>query len=144
MITPEFRYLLVQEEHIREMMLIDSDLFGGIFICGTIGLVLISIIWITNKLFSNSDTLAKYFWSALWDSLTPGNEWFDLTIIISTLIYGIVMMFALKCIYNCLDKGFTKLKNENNKKDDKIRELEFKIASLEAVSTSAEQNINKN
>lgn len=144
MFNPEFRYLLVQEERNGEMMpFIDPHVFGAIFVCGTNGLVLGSIVWIAYKLFGYSGTAAKYFWTALWNSLTPGNEWLDLAIIISTLISGIVMMFALKGMGDVLDKGFTKLKNEINKKDERIRELEAKIASLEAVSTSAEPKINE-
>lgn len=144
MFNPELRYVLVQEERNGEMMpFIDPHVFAAIFVCGTNVLVLGSLSWVTYKLFGYSGIAAKYIWTALWNSLTPGNEWLDLTLIISTLISGIVMFFALKGMGDVLDKGFTKLKNEINKKDERIRELEAKIASLEAVSTSAEPKINE-
>lgn len=137
MFNPEFRYLLVQEERNGEMMpFIDPHVFSAIFICGTNGIVLCAIGWIVYKLFGYYGRTAKYLWVALWNSLTPGHEWFDLVLILSTLITGIVMFFALKGMGDVLDKGFIKLKHEINKKDERIRELEAKIASLEATRTS--------
>jgi hypothetical protein len=145
MFNPEFRYILVQEQHNGEMLpLVPPYVISALFVCITNLVSVCSVVWFVYKLFGYSGSAAKYIWTALWNSLTPGNELLDLAIIISTIISGIVMIFALKGMGDVLDNGFTKLKDEINKKDERIRELEAKIASLEAVSTSAEPNINKN
>ena len=105
-----------------------------IFVC--------SVVWLAYNLFDYYGAATNYILTALWNSLTPGNELLDLAIIMSTLISGIVMFFALKGMADILDKGFATLKNEINKKDEIIRELKAKIDSLEAVSTSSFQKDN--
>lgn len=144
MFNPELRYVLFQEVGNDEMMqLIDPNIFVAICVCGTNGLLLGSIVWILYKILVYSGTAAKYIWLALWKSLTPGNEWLDLALIISTVISGIVMIYALNGMSEVLDRGFTKLKNEINKKDERIRELEAKIVSLEGINISGEKENNE-
>jgi len=145
MFNPEFRYLLIQEENNGEMLpFVHPYIISSLFVCITNLVRVCSIIWLAFKAFNFAGIGTKYVWTTLWNSLTPGNELLDMAIIILTLMSGIVMIFALKGVGDVLDKGFTKLKYEFNKKDERIRELEAKILSLEAVSTSAEPNINKN
>lgn len=145
MFNPELRYLLIQEERNGEMLpLVPPHVISALFVCITNLVSVCSLVWLAFKAFNYAGIGIRYVWTTLWNSLSPGNELLDLAIIILTLISGIVMIFALKGMGDVLDKGFTKLKNEINMKDEKIRELEAKMASLESVSTSEEPNINKN
>jgi hypothetical protein len=134
MFTPEFRYLLVQEERNGDMMpLIDKQVFADIFVYCANFLGLCSIGLIAYKLFGYSVTASKYVWTALWNSLTPGQQWLEIALIASSIVCATVMFLALKGMMEVLDNGFTKLKNEINKKDERIRELEAKISSLESA-----------
>lgn len=144
MLYPELRYLVFPEERNDERnddMIQFNDkqhVLTTIFV-----FVLASISWFTYKLFVYSGTPAKYLLTALWHSITSWNDLLDLAIIISTLILGIGIIFVLKCTIELLDKVFIKLKNDLNKKDERIRELEAKIKSLEEVGVSTDQKANK-
>jgi hypothetical protein len=128
MFNPEFRYLLVQEERNGNMMpIIDKHIVAAICVCGMNALVVCGALMAAYKLFLYTGDMSKYLWSALWNSLTPGNQWLDLAIIVTSIISGVVMVMSMKGIADVLDNGITKLKNELKKKDERIRELEAKL-----------------
>ena len=132
MFNPEFRYLLVQEERNGDMMpIIDKHIVAAICVCGMNALVVCGALMAAYKLFLYTGDMSKYLWSALWNSLTPGNQWLDLAFIVTSIISGVVMVMSMKGIADVLDNGITKLKNELKKKDERIRELEAKLEDLE-------------
>jgi uncharacterized membrane protein (DUF106 family) len=132
MFNPEFRYLLVQEENDNEMMpIIDKHIISAICVCSMNALFGCGALVAVYQLFKYSSFITKYLWTALWNSLTPGKQWLDLAIIVSSIISGVVMVLAMKGMADVLDNGFRKLKNEINKKEERIRELEAKLEELE-------------
>ncbi len=132
MFNPEFRYLLVQEERNGEIMpIIDNHIIAAICVCGVNAVVACGALMAAYKLFLYAGGMSKYLWTALWNSLTPGNQWLDLAIIVSSLICSVVMVMAMRGMADVLDSGFIKLKNEIKKKDERIRELEAKLEELE-------------
>jgi hypothetical protein len=145
MFNPEFRYLLVQEENNNVMMpFINNDIIITIFIfiCAGINVLAIStIFWMSYKLFGYSSLITKFIWTALWHSLTPGNQWLEIALLVSSIIAAYFMIIAFKGIEEIIDSGFTKLKNEINKKDEKIKELEAKLLSLEESSKTSKCNV---
>lgn len=137
MFNPELRYLLVQEEHNGEMLpLIEREDFAALLVCGTNFLAVTIAIWIAYTVFGYAGITAKYVWTAFWNSLTPGQQWLEiaaLIVIALSIVCAVVMFLVFQCVSDVLDESFTKLKNENNTKDNIIRELEAKISSLEAT-----------
>jgi len=132
MFNPEFRYLLDQEERNGDMMpMIGKHIIAAICVCGMNALVACGALLTAYKLFLYTGDMSKYLWTTLWNSLTPGNQWLDLAIIVTSIISGVVMVLAMKSMADVLDNGFIKLKNELKKKDEKIRELEAKLEELE-------------
>jgi|688.fasta_scaffold485223_1 hypothetical protein len=140
MFNPEFRYLLVQEEPNDEFMpIIDNHIIAAICVCGVNAVVACGALMAAYKLFLYAGGMSKYLWTALWNSLTPGNQWLDLAIIISSLICSVVMVMAMRGMADVLDSGFIKLKNEIKKKDERIKELEAKLETK--VETKVETNV---
>lgn len=148
MFNPEFRYLIAPEE---EMMLplIDNHEFAAIITyCINFG-VFGSIGWLAYKLFEYNWLAIKYIWSSLWDLLTP-SQWIDIVLIILALalatVSGIIMYITLTGIAEVLNDGFTKLKNENNKKNERINaledELEVKNMIINKLNKRYHQDIN--
>ena len=138
MFNPELRYLLVQEENDNEMrpMLDMAHIISVICVCSMNALLFVcGAVVVVYELFKYSNFITKYLWKALWNSLTPGNQWLDIAIILSSIISGVVIVLAMKCMTDLLDNGFRKLKNEINKKDERIRELEAKLEELELEKT---------
>jgi hypothetical protein len=130
MFNPEFRYLLDQEENDGVMIMmpiIDKHIIAAICVCGLNALVACGAIMAAYKVFLYTGYMSKYLWTQLWNSLTPGNQWIDLAVIISSIICSGVMVMAMKGMADVLDNGFIKLKNELKKKDERIRELEAKL-----------------
>lgn len=124
--NPEFYLLFQQEPNGVIMPAIDNICLFVIH-----SLVGFGGVMALYKLLFYAGGISKYFWTALWNSLTPGNQWLDLAIIGTTIICGVVMVLAIKGMAEVLESGFIKLKNEIKKKDERIRELEAKLEDLE-------------
>ena len=137
MFNPEFRYLLIQEERNGDMMpIIDKHIIAAICVCGinafVIGLIAISAF----KIFSYSGIISKYIWVALWNLLTPGQQWLELAFIVSSIVAAVMMFMVFEGMSNIIDKNFEKIKAEIAKKDERIRELEAKLIEI------GESNVN--
>ena len=143
MFNPEFRYLFVQEENNGEMIqFIDKDIIIiTIFICGTNFLAISTIFWMSYKLFGYSSLITKFIWTALWHSLTPGNQWLEIALLVSSIITACLMIIVIIGTEELIDKEFTKIKNTINKKDERIKELEDKLLSLEEASKTSKCNV---
>lgn len=143
MFNPEFRYLLFQEErNVAMMPIIYKYIMVTICVCGINAAVVCRALITSYKLFFNviSD-ISTYLCSTLWNCLTPGNEWFDLAIIILSSICSIVMVFTMKGMADILDNKFVKLKTEIKnlkteikKRNERIRELEVKVEEFELAN----------
>ena len=131
MFNPEFRYLLVQEERNGQMMpLVDPHVLGAIFVCGINGIAISTICFLLYKFWGYVSIPFKKLLVLLWNSLTPGNELFEIAVIISSIICCALIFFVIQDMAEVLDSGFTKLRNELNKKDERIRELEEQVCLL--------------
>ncbi len=136
MFNPEFRYLLIQEERNGDMIpIIDKHIIAAICVCGinafVIGLIAISAF----KVFSYAGVISKYIWIALWNTLTPGQQWLELALIVSSIASAAMMFMAFEGMSNIIDKNFEKIKAEVAKKDERIKELEAKLMETSELET---------
>jgi hypothetical protein len=142
MFNPEFRYLLIQEERNGDMMpIIDKHIIAAICVCGInafiIGLIAISAF----KVFSYAGVMSKYIWTALWNSLTPGHQWLELAVIVSSIVAAVMMFMAFEGMSNIIDKNFEKIKAEIAKKDERIKELEAKLMETSDLETEKTEKV---
>ena len=142
MFNPEFRYLIAQEEEI--MPLIDNHEFAAIITCGINVCVFGSIGWLAYNFFEYNWLAIKYVCSAIWDSLTPaGIQLLDIVLLTVGLTSSIIMYTTIIGIADVLENGFTKLKNELNKKDERIKELESELEAKEIKIKELRKGYNK-
>lgn len=121
------RYLLIEEDRDGQMMpIIEPHTFASVFVCGLNGLALAVICFVLYTLSDYIYDTVKY----LWNSLTAEHQLIEITIILLTIIGVIIIVSAFKGIIDILDGSITKLKNENKKKDEQIRELENQLSAL--------------
>lgn len=132
MYNPEIRYLFQEEEvEVNEIMpLIYPEFIEEIYKYTSNILVgfatMVGMIALYKQL-SYTGIGTQYICSYIWSMLSPGNEWLDLLLIITSIAAGIMIFIALNGITDILDKGFIKLKDEIKKKDQRIKELEEKL-----------------
>ena len=142
MFNPEFRYLLIQDERNGNMMpIIDKHIIAAICVCSInvfiIGLIAISAF----KVFSYAGVICKYIWTALWNSLTPGQQWLELAFIVSSIVAAVMMIMAFEGMSNIIDKNFEKIKAEIAKKDKRIKELEAKLMETSDLETEKTEKV---
>jgi hypothetical protein len=134
MFNPDFRYLLVQEEHNGEMIeMAEKHLFAAILVCTINVLTFGVIVRLAYELCSYFGLIIKFIWSTLWVSLSPGNQLFELAAIVTSIVVAVMMFMVFEGISDLLNKSFDKLKDEIKKKDEKIKELEAKIKEAEEL-----------
>jgi len=97
---------------------------------GTIGIV-------AYKVFPYVSAISGYILTELLNSLTTGVHSMELAVIATSIICALVMFMAFGGITNIIDKIFEKLKDEINKKDERIRELEAKLNDQEAKNRNS-------
>lgn len=129
MFNHEFRYLylLIQEER--------NHIVAAICVCSINAFVICLIAISEFKVISYTGVISKYVWSALWNLLTPRQQWLELTLIISSIAYAVMIFIAFEGILNIIDKNFEKIKAEIAKKDERIRELESKLMETNELKT---------
>lgn len=128
MFNPEFRYLLAQDERNGQMMpLIDPHVFTALFVCGINGIALATTCFLLYNVSDYVSIPVKNLLTPLWNSLTPGNELVEMTIIISSIICSVTLLVLVRSVADVLESGFTKLRNEIKEKDERIRELEEEL-----------------
>ena len=129
MFNPDFRHLLVQEEHDGLIVpLVDPHIFIQlllmfIFMVSFLSVAIITIL----TLYNVASVITEYTWSLL----TPGNQLLEITFITTSIVCAIIMLLSFKCMSDVLDAGFTKLKEELNTKERRIQELELKLLLVE-------------
>lgn len=75
------------------------------------------------------------FATFIWDNLTPGQKWLELTMILSSFLTFVVVAYAAMDMEKKIDESFKKLKKEIAVKDAIIAEKDDKIAKLEGNIT---------
>jgi hypothetical protein len=63
-------------------------------------------------------------WDSLWNSLTPGQEWLEILTIVTTIISGTMIIWTSNEVFNKLESSINKIKNDNAKQKQRIKELE--------------------
>lgn len=126
MFNPEFRYLIVQE-HEEMIPFIYNYELAAIITCGLNFGVFASIGWLVFNFFE----YIKHICSVIWNSLPPGYQLLDIVLLTLGIASCIVMCRTIIGIADVFDNGFTKLKNEINKKDERIKELEAELEANE-------------
>jgi len=133
MFNPEFRVMFTREAHNEMFPLIDNHIVSAIVVCGFNVFCILSLGWIAYKTLYFGAGVAQCVWSLIWESLTPGNELVEITLILSSLVATGIMFSTMKRMADLLDEGFVKLKNEIKAKDEHIKELEEVIAAKNAL-----------
>jgi hypothetical protein len=77
----------------------------------------------------------RSFATFIWDNLTPGQKWLELTMILSSFLTFVVVAYAAMDMEKKIDESFKKLKKEIAVKDSIIAEKDDKIAKLEGNIT---------
>jgi phosphotransferase system glucose/maltose/N-acetylglucosamine-specific IIC component len=135
MFSSDFKYLwlLMQQDRDGDLIpVIDKNIVADIWICGINALAIGAIGIITYNVFPYASAISGYILTELWNSLTTGQHSMELAVIATSIICALVMFMAFGGITNIIDKIFEKLKDEINKKDEKIRQLEAKLNEQEA------------
>ena len=96
---------------------------NGAFVC-----LLLTVVFAFIKI---AFTSIRFFAILLWDNLTPGQKWLELTMIVSSFVTFGVVAFAAQDMEKMIDDSFTKLKKEVADKTAIIAEQEAKIAEQE-------------
>ena len=131
MFDPEFGYLLVQEEVDEEMTQEIDHMFSLALVCVINLCSILGITWIVYKIIEFAVFLIKYSAENFWIILTPGNEVVDILFILFSIVVATMLFVSSNIMGELLDKGFTKLKDTLNEKDERIKELEDKILVFE-------------
>lgn len=128
MFNPEFRYLLLQEQRNGQMLpIIDTHMFGAIFVCGINGVALATMCFLLYKLLD----YVSFALTPLWNFLIPKNEWIEIVIIVLTVICCVILVIIFRSMVDELDNNFTQLKTEIRIKEERIRELEKQVLLLQ-------------
>ena len=109
---------------------IDKNIVADIWVCGMNALFIGVAGIAAYKIFPFVFGISRYIWTALWNSLTTGQHSMELALIATSIVCALVMFMAFGGITNIIDKIFEKLKEEINKKDERIRELEAKLMEI--------------
>jgi hypothetical protein len=129
MFNPELRYFIAEENGEVEPI-IDPKLFEGII--DYIGIICTAIIL----------TLSSY--NGVWllnGILTPGQEWLELILILTSIGLFIVCKLIANFILNDLNESFNKLKIQIEEKDDEIKRLEKTIEQLTNTNDTSKKEI---
>ena len=134
MFIPDFAFIVEENVDIEDMFetFFDMKLFVTIILLVIISFGLSILLYVSYNLLYY---FIKNIWIELWNSLTPGNEWMELTIIVTMLAIAMLMILGVKIIFKMMDKVLSKLMNEIKERDEKIQELEIKIIALKNKNT---------
>ena len=122
MVKPEFRFLIDREDG-EILPLIDSHLFTAFVM--VVGLNIALILGFLIAL--DVGRLVFKGLTKIWSLLTPGNQWQELFLIVSSIFLGTLMLLIINEIFKKLDEAFTKLNNQLKEKDARIVALESKL-----------------
>lgn len=133
MFNPEFRYLIVQDGEGDQVRPNIDYLMSGLLVCVINLTSVLAVGLATYKVFAYSGIISKYLFTSFWNMLTPGNEFLEIIMIISSLVAGTVMFLSLKGMSEVIDSNFVKLKNLLSEKDARIKELEDQVRCVESM-----------
>lgn len=130
MFIPDFAFIVEENVGIENMFesFFDMKLFTTIILIIIISFGLSILSYVGYNLIYY---FTKNIWTEIWNSLTPGNEWMELTLIVTILTIATLMILGVKIIFKMMDKVLLKLTNEIKERDEKIQELEKKVISLQ-------------
>lgn len=130
MFIPDFAFIVEENVDIENMFesFFDMKLFTTIILLGIISFGLSILSYVGYNLLYY---FTKNIWIEIWNSLTPGNEWMELTLIVTILTIATLMILGVNIIFKMMDKVLLKLTNEIKEWDEKIQELEKKVISLQ-------------
>ena len=134
MYNPEFRYLIAEDNGELMIPFADGYVFAAIIVCGVSLLIvvggIITAFTLTSLIVIPLRHLLEYLWELFWNSLTPGNQWLDISIITTSIVPFIVLFRTIEGISDDLDRSFKKLKKEIAERNEKITGLELEIVKL--------------
>lgn len=133
MFNPAFIDLFIQEVD-NENQIITAIWEGGINVFFIGPILAIS----AYKIFSFVGIILRYILTALWNLLTPGQQWVEITLIVCSIISAVMLIVVFEGMSNIIDNNFEKIKAEIIKKDERIRELEAKL--MEGEKNEGEKN----
>ena len=122
MVKPNFRFLIDREDG-EILPLIDSHLFTAFVMVVGLNITLILVFLIALDV----GRLVFKGLTKIWSLLTPGNQWQELFLIVSSIFLGTLMLLIINEIFKKLDEAFTKLNNQLKEKDARIVALESKL-----------------
>jgi putative Mn2+ efflux pump MntP len=129
MFIPDFAFIVEENVDIENMLeLFDMKLFITIILLGIISIGLSILGYLGFNLLYY---FIKTIWVELWNKLTPGNEWLELTLIVTIVAVAMLLILGVKIIFKMMDKVLTKFSNEIKERDEKIQEIEKNLISLQ-------------
>jgi uncharacterized membrane protein YccC len=140
MFSSDFKYLwlLMQQDRDGDLIpVIDKNIVADIWVCGMNALAIGTIGIVAYKVFPYASVISGYILTELLNSLTTEHHRMQLALIATSIICALVIFMAFGGITNIIDKIFEKLKDEINKKDERIRELEAKLNDQEAKNRNS-------
>ncbi len=146
MLNTKFRKIIEKNKNTTPVS--DFQMITAICVVGINMLVacITSIIFVYKTLFCIRDIL-KYLLILLWNSLTKGNEIFDLSIIITCFVLYCLFCFILKRIADLINNKFLHLNDivkQKNKEIEYLMSVVFakdeKILNLECKDSLNEKN----
>jgi len=63
----------------------------------------------------------------LWDFLTPGQKWLELTLVLICLLFVVLLTFIIVALSDTLDEQVSKMTDELKKRDAYIEQLEERL-----------------
>lgn len=141
MFNPEFRYLIAQEERNGQMLPnIDYALSATVVCIANLLCVLVAG-WSVYNIFNYIAIVTKYLATSFWNILTPGNEWLEIVLMLSSLVAATMVYKSLKGMGDILDSKFTELKDLISKKEEHIKDLEEKLRSTQEKLRSTQEKL---